>query len=260
MNELIENSRIRTERTRKHAKEKDIDKTVIDIYNKSKKLYNTRVHRSFFQQTYTVELPKPIQRGYVRTFVLTKEGERLEDNEVVKKILDKINYREYSQYPIFSDYVGKKARKWTRCSENGHAIHETRTICVHEYYELPTQERKYFDPVWGYVENTNEWKIKEYTFNLAKKYYKLAILPNMIKEVEVIDSELASMVSFYSRKVEENFHRLQKLKGWRSYCSRDRIDYNHYYSGSRRRDNIDKKLFKATPLWKIEELSEEGVI
>lgn len=155
-----------------------------------------------------------------------------------------VNIREYSLYPVFNDFIGKKKARRLGIK----IVHEFRNLKKWKYEKLSEEEKKYFK-----INYAPDPRYYDYEFTLPKKYYKLSIIPNMIDKIEMIDSEYMSKAEYYYDKSQLLRGRIIKVTGMR----------DHYYNHRRKsvlRDELEKKSFKNTPIHELLDLSENGAI
>lgn len=157
---------------------KERDQRVIRLHRERKS-----ISRQMWDLGYE-ELNPPIQRGWKREFVLTREVELSEDAAFYQALLDKINTTDYHHR---RDFKIKKKRK-------GKKIHVERIQKLADLsewqfrkYIKTEKEQAYFIEQWTY------WKKEK----ISKKYvfaepwrFKLRVFPNMMTEVKIIDPSL----------------------------------------------------------------------
>jgi hypothetical protein len=172
-------SRIRSIRRRVRAQRKDVDKMLIRMDKEE-----TKIHKQISDLGWT-ELHPPIQRGFIRTFVLRDDVKRTKQAQLYQKILDKINVTQWSYRKDFK----KKRKKYG-----------TKIYVVREQNLRDVQENEFFDKEFTELERSffyetlthlkfSKKAVKVYRFAETWRFV-LRIQPNMITKVRSKDFDL----------------------------------------------------------------------
>lgn len=87
---LVQCTRLRSKRRKQRMQIEAEDKLLIKKYKEQKALWKAQRDRQW------VRLEPPVQRGYIRFFVLRPDVARSKDASLLLKILDKINTKQTS--------------------------------------------------------------------------------------------------------------------------------------------------------------------
>lgn len=236
---IILSGRFTSRRTKVRKIKSGFDKYILDIERKRDKINRDPVYEM---------LPKPVQRGYVRTFQLTDEAKRMHDAELYQRILDLINTEQYSNYPIFCDKHGKKKAKKMKsvcCTQ------DVRGINNDEYYKLGERERKMFFPIFE-LNSKGEYYIKCYEFKY-KWLFKLVVNPYMVDKIERVNWESEREYAFYSRILDRHYDRVIRIHDLYLAYHIQWKTFNRYKDD---RAKAERELLKNIPLEKIVNLFE----
>lgn len=104
-NSYIENSRIRSKRTKIRLKKEDFEKYIRQQNKLWRKLWNQK------RDIPLVSLPEPYQKGFVRYFVLREDIARSKSADFFNQILEKINTYQYADNRKFQKKKRKRGKK-----------------------------------------------------------------------------------------------------------------------------------------------------
>ncbi|MBT1689917.1 hypothetical protein [Dawidia soli] len=193
--------RLRSERRRKRAAREAYEKQLLQLGREwqaiSRKLYNLGWD----------ELNPPIQRGYVRFFVLRDDIKRTKQAGFFEKLLAKINVRQYSHR---KDFLVKRRRY-------GKKIYVPRehTLPTLEGWQLwrlklTPEERTYFSEETVYSTRLRSSRVV-YRFTEPWRFV-LRIQPNMITKVRKKDVDLERRNAALNHYFAVDNHRVQWIK------------------------------------------------
>ncbi|AZA85059.1 hypothetical protein C1637_00760 [Chryseobacterium lactis] len=173
--------RLRSTRSRKRTKRKDVIKQIRKKYQRSEVLRDARRNIQW------IPLDVPYQRGFVRFFVVREEVIRSKDGEFFEGILKKINTWMYSESRRFL----KKKKKFGR------------RIYVEKEQKLkPISSWSWSDPKLAFTARERQYFLKYEEYCPYRKcnevYYEftepwrftLRVRPNMITHYKPVDFEL----------------------------------------------------------------------
>ncbi len=202
------------------------DKKIRKISNKLEELWRT------FQHAPSVPLEKPIQRGWVRHYVLTREAELHPDVAILREILEKIGTEEYHWRRDF--------RRGRRAGKGMIEIKQSlRPIPMSDWNREPEKypdrwkrffhrefRQGYYSYSWEALQKGHQWV---YVFN-DSQLFELKVEPHWLTHVKVIDPlAIERKAELHAWMYRHNgWRRYDRLKGRRveyRYRDRSRIDY-----------------------------------
>ncbi|MDU1891718.1 MAG: hypothetical protein E6767_13605 [Dysgonomonas sp.] len=196
------------------------------------------------------ELKPPIQRGYKRLFVLTEETKYSKQADFYQTLLDKINTVWYSPHKTFRQRK-RKISKWKYRYKNVQTLLTPDDWVFHNTKKFTEEEKHFFFPT-EYYHAPSKLHCKKYVF-IEPWRFRLRVVPNMITQVQIKDSELEQYHDELSDFLDKdkNQRRLAKMRGGYSYswkkCNNEEEDRKKY--GYNSLTNI--------PLYQIKEQYEE---
>lgn len=184
--------RLRTARHKKRMQHKDFEKQLINLYKKDKELSKISDNLGWKQ------LAPPVQKGWIRCFVLREDVAISIQADFFESILKKINTYKYSWRKDFKE----KRKKW------GRKIYVTSPQYLEKLDEykfkkldFSDKEKKFFYEVWEM--NVCHQLVKVYIFSEPWRFV-LKVKPNMIEKVKIIDGELESQIKWIENYLERN--------------------------------------------------------
>lgn len=163
------------------------------------------------------ELNPPIQRGYMRLFVLTEASRYSNQSGFYQELLNKINTIRYSPDKIFKQKK-RKIGKWRYNYLKEQKLQEPEDYSFHTGKKFTEEEKKYFYPVEYYFYPGKMWRTK-YIF-VEPWRFELRVRPYMITKVQRKDLELEQfrdeLYDFIQQK--KNYRRLVKMRGGNGYA------------------------------------------
>ncbi|MGG9964749.1 hypothetical protein [Ferruginibacter sp. SUN106] len=197
--------RLRTARQKKRMQYEDFDKQLIQLDKEETLLY--RQQRNLGWEP----LHPPVQKGWVRFFVLREDVARSRYATFFEGILNKINSYDYSWR---KDFKKKKRRRGRKRYE----VKPQYLLKPYEYefvkMEFSEIEKTFFREVWEL-----DWRkqpVKRYEFTEAWRFV-LKVKPNMIDKVRIKDAELESKMSIIDNYLDRNDYRKRQCKLLRGY-------------------------------------------
>ncbi|ASE63097.1 hypothetical protein CRN76_17115 [Chryseobacterium indologenes] len=185
-NDYLLSLRLRSLRSRKRTKRKDVEKQIRKKFKRSEELWKIK------RNTPPIPLDSPYQRGFVRFFVVRDDVMRSKDGEFFEEILRKINTWMYSESRQFL----KKKRKF------GRRIYvekeqKLKTISSWSWNDpklgLTARERQYF---LKYEEYCPYRKCNEVYYEFTEPWrFTLRIRPNMITHYKPVDFEMEKEIA-----------------------------------------------------------------
>jgi hypothetical protein len=172
-------SRIRSLRNKKRMQREDFDKTLIRLHKEEEVISKARRNLGW------TELKPPVQRGFVRFFVLREDVKHTRQASFFEEILKKINT---SQWSYRRDFKRKRRRF-------GKKVYAVREQSLHDIGEKEFFSRKFNDLEKFYFYETlthPKWSktpVKVYRF-IETWRFVLRVQPNMITQVRVKDLDL----------------------------------------------------------------------
>lgn len=190
--EEILSYRLRSARDKKRKQHEDIEKKLIRLYKKERALSKTIWNLGW------EPLIPPVQKGWVRHFVLRHDVASSKQAEFFEGILKKINTYEYSWRKDFK----KKKRKF------GKKVYVERPQyllkpCEYHFKKLnfSDKEKQMFHEEWK-MNYSKQW-VRRFVFNEPWRFV-LKVKTNMIDKKRIIDSllesELKEIRSYLERK------------------------------------------------------------
>ncbi|MBP6430371.1 MAG: hypothetical protein KA319_01265 [Ferruginibacter sp.] len=226
--------KLRTARQKKRMQYEDFDKQLIRLDKKERDLYLQKRNLGW------EELKPPVQKGWVRHFVVRDDVARSKYGEFFEGILQKINTYKYSWKKDFT----KKKRKL------GKKIYVVRTqelLKPREYefvkMKFTDVEKQFFTEEWEL--NWNKQPIKRYVFTEPWRFV-LKVKPYMIDKVRINDAVLEKQLKEIDNYLERNDfkkrlckvkHRRYRYKDWKQ-----RVKYNEEYEYKNKTLNEIKDL------------------
>jgi len=184
MNYWLQCSRICTIRRKKRMIRKSLDMKLIRLHKEEKMI------RKEIRDLGWTELKPPVQRGFIRFFVLRDDVSKTNQAPFLRNVLDKINTTHWSYRSDFKKKRRKYGKKIYVVREQG-----LRDVGEKEFFsnKFAEQERLVFDetlihPSWS------KGPVKVYRFAEPWRF-KLRIQPNMISKVRVKDFNLEQKLS-----------------------------------------------------------------
>lgn len=170
---------LKTKRQKKRLVEKDFEKKLLAISKERTGLYKLRSSLGW------EDLPKPIVRGFKRTFVLREDVARSDKASFFANILDKINTVQYSHNKEFTVKKRKFGKKY-----QAPRIQELRELYWYDVQtlKLTKEELEYFSIDERYsIKSKCCYKV---LFFSESWRYQLKIELNVITKRRRIDSEI----------------------------------------------------------------------
>ncbi len=184
--------KLRTARQKKRMQYKDFDKQLIQLHKKQKKLYVQKKNLGW------EELNPPIQKGWVRNFIVREDIAISKYGDFFNGILKKINTYKYSWKKDFTKKKRKKGKKI-------YVIRNQELFKPGEYefrkMKFTAIEQSFFTEVWELA--WNKQLIKKYAFTQPWRFV-LKTKPNMIAKVRIIDPVVESEIKQIDEYLERN--------------------------------------------------------
>lgn len=229
--------RLRTKRQKIRAKKEAFDKALLKL----RREYDAAWWQK--RNLPMVELLEPIQRGWVRCFVLKQDVARSKQADFFEGILKKINTYQYSHTRKFNVKRRKNGRK-IYLPRHQHIQHPAEWHF--KKLKFSTREKQLFTEKLHYDHQTKRsWKI--YVF-LESWRFVLQIKPNLQTHVKTVNPVLESDFTKLDQYIERNHlrERINHLRGIKNWWWVERKE--------------DPYLLKNKPLHEIMALAKEGSI
>lgn len=208
------------------------------------------------------DLVPPIQRGYVRMFVLTKETEEESRADFYREILKQINTVQYSSTKDFKERK-RRIAKW-KYQKFGDMRIRNLTESWFEYTkELTDEQKSYFYPAIFYRKTKKREEFeKMYVFTEPWRF-EVKVKPYMITQKQIKDhaleqksAELSDLLS-----TDRNVRRLAKMRGqfdgWRRYQQEyvPKPKYKHMLNSLKNKQLhlIEDQYREEISLWEYEQ-------
>ncbi len=208
--------RLRTIRQKKRIRYKAFDKHLIQLYKQEKVLYAQR--RNLGWQP----LQPPVQKGWIRYFVLREDVARSKYAAFFESILKKINTYEYSWKKDFKKKKRKRGRKI-------YVVKPQYLLKPYAYQlskmEFNDNEKQFFREVWEL-----DWRkqpVARYEFTEPWRFV-LKVRPNMIDKVRIKDAVLESKIKLIDNYMERNDLRRIQMKlldgSWKGWSNNKEVE------------------------------------
>jgi hypothetical protein len=234
--------RLRTARQKKRAQYKDFEKYLLKLHRDEDAL-DLKKHALGYRP-----LIPPVQKGWIRSFVLRDDVAESKYAPFFQAILYKINTRQWSPRKDFRIRKRKKGRKIYVVKEQFLDSPYTYKFRRMGFSET---EKRYFDEILCYRYSRRLPDMK-HVFNEPWRFV-LKVQPNMIDQERIVDPELESAIASLRNYLDRNaykgkqLHLLYGRHRWRYRREGYRYDEAH--------------PFKNMPVYRIiDELRHEGLI
>lgn len=229
---------LRTARQRTRATREDKCKQYRRLYNELDTLKRARADLPM------TKLEEPYQRGWKRHFMVRPDVAISADGPFYKSLLAKLNQVQYWHDETFMRKVrGSKKKIYTHTApelkvyeecvwRHTKELNEKERLCFHREY-LPCRHGDWY--YWGYV-FSEPWR------------YTIAVEPNIITEVQLLDSELEQEIA----RLDDFLNEANVMKVMRRY-----VHGRGKYPGVRQR-RPEENPIKNKPLHVIVEQNEDS--
>jgi hypothetical protein len=209
--------RLRTARQKKRMQYEDFDKQLIQLDKEENKLYKQQRNLGW------EPLNPPVQKGWIRHFILREDVARGKHAIFFENILKKINTYEYSWKKDFKKKKRKRGRKI-------YVVKPQYLLRAYDYQftkmEFNDNEKQFFREVWEL-----DWRkqpVKRYEFTEPWRFV-LKVRANMIDKVRIKDIALESRLNEIDNYFERNDYRKRQHKIIYGYYKRRRWnDFEKY--------------------------------
>jgi hypothetical protein len=213
--------RLRTARQRKRMRYEDFDKQLIQLDREEDLLYAQQKELGW------EPLHPPVQKGWVRFWVLREDVASSRYAAFFEAILAKINTYEYYWRKDFKRKSRRKGRKT-------YEVKPQYLLRPFEYdfkkMEFNEMEQRFFCEVWDL--DWSKKPVKRYEFTEGWRFV-LKVKPNMIDKIKIQDSQLESSMEIISNYMERNDYRKRQGKLLHGYYRNSHYDefekYNEVY-------------------------------
>lgn len=174
----IQHTRLRTERHKKRKQRADADKQLIRKHKEEMAI------RIATRQLGWVELKPPVQRGFIRFFVLRPDIARTKEAPFYQKILDKINSHQWSHRRDF-----KKKRR--RFGKKVYAVREQKLTDIPGYNFVKKFDEREKLCFYETLVHFGKSKTPDRVYRFLEPWrFVLRVQPNMITKVRVKNLDL----------------------------------------------------------------------
>lgn len=184
--------RLRTARQKKRMRYKDFDKQLIKLFKEERDL-RKQINNLGFK-----ELKPPVQKGWIRHFILRDDVVNGPHAVFFENILKKINTYEYHWRRDFKIKIKRFGKKFYIVKEQ-----QLRKLWEYRFRELEftDAERQFFYEVWE-PDYDGKWH-KRICFKEPWRFV-LVIRPNMIDKERIVDGALESRKKQIENYLEKN--------------------------------------------------------
>lgn len=192
--------RLRTARQKKRMQYEDFDKQLIQLDKKETRLY-AQIRNLGWEP-----LHPPVQKGWIRSFVLRPDVAASKHAGFFEGILIKINTYQYDWRKVFKKKKRKFGRKILVDRPQSILMPEERHFRKLNFSEA---EKQFFYEVWQ--TNNRKELVKRYVFRDDWRFI-LVVKPYMIDKVRIKDAFLDAQVKQISNYMERNNYRKRQAK------------------------------------------------
>ena len=157
-----------------------------------------------------VELPKPIRKGYVRTFVLREDVAKSKEGPFFKELLKHVNTKTYCMNKDFMTKPWNSKKKIPITQGIQGIYHDT-----WNKLNLTDKQKSFFEKVWK--QDPKNPKAGHYVFEFTKPWmFETKIFPHYVTHTLLLDPQLESELREITNKIETNglMPKLGKMLGW----------------------------------------------
>ena len=160
----------------------------------------------------SVLLKDPIQRGWVRRYILTKDAEARPDRETLAAILRDIGREVHSRHPLFLQKKRRRSRKLVEIKQPLHEILIDRWSIKH--HPWPEEWKRYFHLEYKPYCGGLQWF---YVFT-DTHLFELKVEPHWLTHVKIIDSAAIEREAGLMAWMEKHngYNKYCRLKGRRA--------------------------------------------
>jgi len=184
--------RLRTARQKKRMRYKDLEKRLIKLHKEERMLHLRKRNLGW------EALNPPVQKGWVRHFVVRDDVAKSKQGEFFDAILKKINTYDY-------DWKKDFKRKRKRRGKKIYVVKPQYLLrpysCQFRRMEFTETEKQFFREVWE-MDNKRQF-FKRYEFTESWRFV-LKIRPNMIDRIRIKDALLESEIKVLDNYLERN--------------------------------------------------------
>lgn len=242
MENYIENSRIRSRRTKIRLVREDEEKFVRKQDKHIRKLWKIR------QDLPLVPLDEPYQKGFVRFFVLREDIQRGKYAEFFQTILDKINTYDYCDNRKFLKRKRKRGKKiYVPREQSLHKIPEWQ-FPEYKKVKFDEKEQRYFIKTEEYNPHRKVW---ETLWEFRDKWmFVLKVKPYMITHYKPVDCELESQIAQLDKYLDQ--HRIRGIlqrkvwyrRNWNAFA-KEFQEKQKYIHNSLKNNNLHRMKMSA---------------
>lgn len=205
--------RLRTARQKKRMQYKDLDKKLIRLYKEERHLWKLQ------GDPWWEPLVPPVQKGWIRYFVLREDTARSRQADFFESILKKINTYQYDWKKDFKKKKRKRGRKI-------YVVKHQELLRPYEHYfkrlAFTKDEEQFFSQV--YEKNQKGELSKRYVFKEPWRFV-LKVKPNMIDKIRKIDSVTEARIKEIDNYMIQNQYRGRQTN---LLCGHDRYNWRRY--------------------------------
>lgn len=195
----VQCTRLRSKRHKKRMQREDEDKQLIKNFKEEVAL------RKQIWNLGWEELKPPVQRGFIRYFVLREDVARTKEAVFFQKILDKINTRQWSYRKDFKKKVRRFGKKVFKVREQ-----KLDDVSEHHFMKKFNEaERLYFYEQLIHGNKKNDIS-KVFRFSEPWRFV-LKVQPNMITKVKIKDLDLERKAA----EIERFFNYKRRSRLWK---------------------------------------------
>jgi hypothetical protein len=225
----VQFTRLRSKRDRKKAQKEDEDKQLIRRHKEELALRNQ------LRSIEWTELKPPVQRGFIRFYVLRDDVARTKQAAFFRAILEKINTTQWSYRKDFLKKRRRLGKKVYVVREQRLKDIESRDFLGKKFNE---QERLCFEET---LVHSKKSKVPDKVYRFSESWrFVLKVQPNMITRIQVknldLERQMAEMDCFFDHE--------RRLRLWRLQFGSNRWSWDSRPNG-KYKDSFRNKSFAS---------------
>jgi len=223
--------RLRTARQKKRMQYKDFDKQLIQLHKEEHQLWEQQRNLGW------EPLVPPVQKGWIRSFVLRQDVAKSKHAYFFEGILKKVNTYQYDWRKDFKRKKKKRGRKIYVVKQQLILQPDDRHFAKLNFTEM---EKQFFFPVWEM--NQQRKMVRRYVFTQPWRFV-LKVKPNIIDKVRIRDVAIETRLAEIHDYLEKN-----------NFCNRQRkllhgyVQYKCWYEIEKHTERYEYKNKSLTQI------------